>query len=871
MPMRGRVMRLLASGIGVLPAMVATASADNPAATIQVDVFANRNTISPLIYGANWADQATLLDLNLTVDRRGGNATSTYNWQTNATNRSADWYFESLPDSDGSAPSAGADAFITSTKTAGAQPMITIPIMDWIAKLGPNRSGLASFPVSKYGPQTGTDPWFPDAGNGVRASDGAIISWNDPNDAYVPNNSTLQQQWVQHLVNKFGNSSGNGVRYYIMGNEHGVWPAQHRDLMTVGPTMDTIRNKIVDYAGKIKDVDASAQIVGPEEWGWPNYFSSSYDTSVPGGADRAAHGGADYMPWLLKELKASHNTTGRRLLDVFSLHYYPQYNEFSQGDSSTAAQLKRNECTRDLWDTSYVSSSWIGNSVQLIPRMKNWVNNFYPGTRIAITEYSWGAEGHISGAIAQADVLGIFGREGVDLATFWGSLGTGEPVRSAFKMYRNYDGAKSTFGDTSVSAVVQNPDQISAFAAQRGADNALTVMVICKRLSANTPVTVNLAGFAASAPAQVWQLNNANAINRLADAPVANDSVFFSAPPQSVTLFVIPGAGTPPGFRARYAFEGNAQDNSGNGFHGSPSGVTYVAGKVGSQAAQFNGSGASVTIPPPVTDDFTVTMWVKTTDTAGSAGAHWWTGKGLVDGEIGGGGADWGTSIVNGRFVLGIGSSNGDTSVVSSAAINDGTWHHVAATRDNTSGAMRVYVDGVLSGSGTGPTGPRNWPTMLRIGGLQPGYNYLNGTLDEVRLYNRVLTGAEIIAATYTPVESWRLGNFGAVANAGIAADSADPDGDTWTNMQEFIAGTDPNNPSSLLRIDQLKKSGNDMRVSFPTVSGRTYRVERTEKLANGSWTTVLGGIPGTGNVVQITDSGGGNHVTCFYRIVVTW
>ncbi|HEY8903688.1 MAG TPA: glycoside hydrolase family 44 protein, partial [Chthoniobacterales bacterium] len=274
-------MRLASSGC-LLAAFTMGAWADNPAATITVDVGANRHAISPFIYGANWADQTTVSNLNLTANRRGGNATSNYNWQVNATNHAADWYFESLTDSDGSTPSAGPDAFITATKAAGGEPMITIPLMDWIAKLGANRAGLSSFSIAKYGAQTSSDPWFTDAGNGVKASDGTNITGNDPNDAYVPNSSSIQQAWVQHLVSKFGSSNGSGVKFYIMDNEHGVWPAEHRDLMIQGLTMETIRDKIIDYAGKVKAVDPSAQIVGPEEWGWPNYFLSSYDTSVAG-------------------------------------------------------------------------------------------------------------------------------------------------------------------------------------------------------------------------------------------------------------------------------------------------------------------------------------------------------------------------------------------------------------------------------------------------------------------------------------------------------------------------------------------------------------------------------------------------------------
>jgi hypothetical protein len=101
--------------------------------------------------------------------------------------------------------------------------------------------------------------------------------------------------------------------------------------------------------------------------------------------------------------------------------------------------------------------------------------------------------------------------------------------------------------------------------------------------------------------------------------------------------------------------------------------------------------------------------------------------------------------------VLGVGSAGGDTTVASSVNINDGTWHHVAATRNNTSGAMAVYVDGVLRGSGTGPTGSRTFPPGFCIGSLQTGNNFLNGTLDDVRLYDRILSATEIAALVAPP------------------------------------------------------------------------------------------------------------------------
>jgi hypothetical protein len=158
---------------------------------------------------------------------------------------------------------------------------------------------------------------------------------------------------------------------------------------------------------------------------------------------------------------------------------------------------------------------------------------------VGITEYNWGAENHINGATAQADILGIFGREGLDMAARWTTPASSTPTYKAMKMYRNYDGSKSAFGDTSVAATMSNPDIVAAFAAQRSTDGALTIMVISKYLSGNAPATINLANFAHSGTAQVWQLTAANTINRLADIGLSGNSFGVTLPPQSITLFVV--------------------------------------------------------------------------------------------------------------------------------------------------------------------------------------------------------------------------------------------------------------------------------------------------------------------------------------------
>jgi Glycoside hydrolase family 44 len=519
-----------------------------PAGTnfVTIDVAANRHSISPEIYGVAFASTAELQDLNSPLNRSGGNTTSRYNWQVNADNRANDYYFESIGSSSATPGEAG-DTFISNSKAAGAQPMLTIPMLDWIAKLGPSRSKLASFSVSKYGAQQYTDPYMSDAGNGVKTDGSTFVTGNDPNDANTPSTSALQQTWVQHLTNTWHTATNGGLRYYLLDNEPSIWHSTHRDVHPTGATMEELRNKMIDYANKIKAVDPNAIIFGPEEWGWSGYFYSGYDQQVLGtngysyAPDKAAHANKDYLPWLLDQLRQTNNATGKRLLDVFSVHYYPQGGEFNNNgsDVSVSMQQLRNKSTRALWDTNYVDPTWINDKVQLIPRLKNWVATYYPGCRTAITEYNWGAEDYMNGATCQADILGIFGREGLDFATRWTTPAGTTPTYKAIKMYRNYDGNKSVFGDISVLANATNVDNVAVFAAQRTNDGALTIMVINKYLSNSAPVSLRLSNFGTNGSAQVWQLNT-NVISHLPDLAYTNSTLNATLPIQSVTLFVLP-------------------------------------------------------------------------------------------------------------------------------------------------------------------------------------------------------------------------------------------------------------------------------------------------------------------------------------------
>jgi hypothetical protein len=534
-----------------------------PAVNITVNAAIGQHAINPMIYGTAFASTADLQALNSPYNRSGGNAESMYNWQLNASNHAADWYFESIKsDNGGSNPSGDADYFISTTKAAGAQPTITVPMIGWVAKLGPNRTNLGAYPQSQFPNQTAWDPYYQTTdpnrpGNGKTSS--GLITTNDPNIANTPSSPATEMGWIQHLVSTFGSSTSGGVRYYTMDNEPSIWFSTDQDVHPVGATESEIYNDIINYSAMIKSVDPNAQIVGPEEWGWNGYLYSGYDQQYAAAhnyngvyPDKQANGGMYYMPWLLNQLHTYDQAHGTKSLDVFSFHYYPQENNVFTSAVDTTTETLRNQSTRALWDPNFVDPSWINDKVDLFPRMQGWVNQYYPGLKTDLSEYNFGAEGNMNGATTQADVDGILGQQGIDMANRWTTPAAGSPTYLAMKMYRNYDGSDSTFGQTSVSTSVPNPDQVSSFAALRS-DGAMTIMVINKNLysssSPTTSITLNLSNFGHGASAQLWQLaatnptnQNAAAISHLADVAFTGDNLTFNAPDESISLFVIPAS-----------------------------------------------------------------------------------------------------------------------------------------------------------------------------------------------------------------------------------------------------------------------------------------------------------------------------------------
>ncbi|MFL6240871.1 MAG: glycoside hydrolase family 44 protein [Actinomycetes bacterium] len=526
------------------PAAIAAATTAGPALT--VDVISGRHVINPDIYGMNFADPALETELGLTADRWGGNSTSRYNYQNNTYNTGSDYYFENVADGQ------LLDSFVSGDLSRGTQPVVTVPMTGWVAKNSPASHPFAcGFKVSKYGAQQSTDGWDSDCGNGVHTN-GANIRDNDPADTSISAGASFVQGMVSHLVSQHGSAAGGGVRTYELDNEPSLWNSTHRDVHPAALTYDELWQKSRDTAVGVKAADSAAQVAGPGDWGWCAYFFSAADPGgCSDGADRQAHSDLPMAAWYLQQFHAYEQQHGQRLLDVFDEHFYPQENGVALASAGDAnIQALRLRSTRTLWDPSYTDESWTNDlglgAVDLIPRMKQWRDTYSPGTKLSISEYNWGGLESINGALAQADVLGIFGREGLDRALLWAPPSSSQPGAFAFRIYRNYDGSGSRFGDIGVQATSADQSKLAVYASQRSTDNAVTAVVVNKN-SGDLTSALSLSGSNASS-AQVWTYSASDPahIVRGTDTAVSGNELTHTYPANSITLLVLPQSSATP-------------------------------------------------------------------------------------------------------------------------------------------------------------------------------------------------------------------------------------------------------------------------------------------------------------------------------------
>jgi len=510
---------------------------------LQVDVNRVLRPISPLIYGVAAASADELAATGATLNRWGGNPNSRYNWQNgSAWNAARDWEFRNYgaDNGKGAAPSLAADEFVATNQAHGATSLITVPALGWVANSGSNALASVGVPAEggppigdrSSGAILGYDPSFNRQTTSVRSLPRTDALASDPPD--LKDGAVLQDEWVSHLVHRFGPADTDGVRFYAIDNEPDLWSVTHTDVHPVEPDYNEELTTFLDYGDAIKDVDPAAQILGPALSGWTAMFYSARDRGTDKyrtHADRLAHGDMPFLPWWLDQVRQHDQLVGRRTLDVLDVHSYPQAAGVFAGATDEATNRVRLRSTRSLWDPSYIDESWIADSIQLIPRLRGWIDQYYPGTKLAIGEWNWGADTTMNGAVAIADMLGIFGHEGVDVAAYWTSPHPGSPGAEAFLMYTNYDGRGSGFGDLALAAASSSPDDVAVFASRDSASGDTLVMVINQRPDIALATTVQLSGVGATV-AQIYRLD--------ATAPHLQDEGLVETRPGGLDLVVPP-------------------------------------------------------------------------------------------------------------------------------------------------------------------------------------------------------------------------------------------------------------------------------------------------------------------------------------------
>ncbi len=540
-----------------------------PAAAIRVEIETtlDRRPIDPRIYGVNFGSSEAIDDVPYPFRRWGGNAVTRYNWQSDTSQTASDYFFQSIV-GDVADPSvlpsgSASDRFLEETLALGREPLLTVPTIGWTS--AGERVKKWSFSVARYGPQTvdectfyGANPPFwctADSGNGECDPQsnqtgfcvGGRIVGNDPTDASLAIDSDFVSGWIAHLRSRFGSAAEGGVRNFALDNEPMLWHETHRDVHPTPASYDEVWNRSLEIARAIKQAEPDAVVFGPAVWGWCAYFSSAADLVGSGpctdGPDRAAHAGKAFLPWLLEQVCLTEASTGQRPIDVLDVHFYPQANVSGLGGASDseapADAARRLRSVKALYDPVYVSESWIGEPVALIPRLRGWIDAECPGLGLAISEYRWGTDEGASSALAHAEVLAIFGREGVDMATRWVAPERGSKVEDAFRLYLDYDGSGGRVSGDSVRTTSADVDAVGAYGvvgSHVSGDEVLQLLLFNKstlahgvELEIDASLTSDLS---------LYRFDADTALAAVGSLPAAPTPLELTLPPRSATLAV---------------------------------------------------------------------------------------------------------------------------------------------------------------------------------------------------------------------------------------------------------------------------------------------------------------------------------------------
>ena len=500
--------------------------------TITIDP-AKTKPISPYIYGINFYSGNPGVSPLLTFDRAGGNRWTAYNWETNASNAGSDYIYNNDSYLSGSnVPAEAVRSFIAADQGQGLASLVTVQLQ-----------GLVS--ADENGPVSVTSP--PDLTRFKTVVDkkGSTFTAMPPTtDANVYMDEFV---WAldQKLPGIFG-AHPTHPTFLSLDNEPELWNSTHLEVQGRNPiTSDDYITKTINLSKALKDQFPNVVIFGPVHYGFQGLYNWQGELS-------ATPGGTNWFPdKYLPALETASTAYGKPLVDVYDFHWYAEVYDASgtrilnlNGTTLTDTQVQLIvQSPRNLSDPTFRddgnSNPWIFNElgqtpINILGRLQAKINAEFSGMKVAITEYENGGWNHISGTIAEADTLGIFGSQGVFAANFWPPNGTYSYALAGFRAFRGFDGANASFGDTSLQATSSAVQNVMVYASLDSSMPGRVVFVAINRSSAANVTAIN--GQVLSGTAHLYQMTAASAQGQNPVQPVAVGTMPVSGSSLTITL-----------------------------------------------------------------------------------------------------------------------------------------------------------------------------------------------------------------------------------------------------------------------------------------------------------------------------------------------
>ena len=469
--------RMISAVLAALLLAAPTASLPMDAAasykmTVTIDTQKDQKAISPYIYGVNEYSNSKILDtVKVNNVRHGGNRFSAYNWENNYSNAGNDWKHMSDDffgrEKDG--PGYAARSF--SENMAKHEIPYKITTLQMAGYVSADMNGTVE--ESETAP---SDRW-----KKVELVKGSEFSL-EPD---LTDDVVYMDEYVNYMVKTLGDAeSKTGMQGYSLDNEPALWNDSHFRMHPDEVTNEELMSKSITLANAVKEIDPKAEVFGPAFWGMLPCIQAGEVNGFTDPQWQVVKNDYNwYMEYYLKQMKDAEAQYGKRLLDVFDVHYY------SQGITNDDDIL---QAARSLYDKDYIENSWLqpscGKYFPFLPNMQESIEKYYPGTKLAVSEYNLGNIGSekttgksVYTAIAEAEALGAFALNDVYFATYWGTLPECPYVVSAINLYTNYDGKGAAFGDTLVSATTEDLSKAAAFASINGTDDSTVTLTLSNK------------------------------------------------------------------------------------------------------------------------------------------------------------------------------------------------------------------------------------------------------------------------------------------------------------------------------------------------------------------------------------------------------